>query len=237
MVCVFLILLTVAADTPGSSIAVLNQESCFSIWGEYNNSDKAALHLFRLVAWTSTYIFKKQNEESWLLINSISDYITAEKLTPPLNVTVNCTEASHACEIRWQPPHTSHVKRHACFKYEIVIENKVRTIMTLNSILHDCISTHATIQPHPVLLPYLNNLSFLICSTPLAHELRTAVTHKQGQQTERTLSVHCACWSLKKLGKGFPTVEVNSYSSTYRGMDHTTWRLHSEQLKDASNEL
>ncbi|NXJ86686.1 CSF2R factor, partial [Trogon melanurus] len=47
-----------------------------------------------------------------------------EKLTPPLNVTVNCTEASHSCEIRWQPPHTSHVKNHACFKYEIVIENK-----------------------------------------------------------------------------------------------------------------
>ncbi|XP_074950580.1 granulocyte-macrophage colony-stimulating factor receptor subunit alpha-like isoform X1 [Phalacrocorax aristotelis] len=47
-----------------------------------------------------------------------------EKLTPPLNVTVNCTEASHGCEIRWQPPRTSHVKRYACFKYEIVIENK-----------------------------------------------------------------------------------------------------------------
>uniref|UniRef100_A0A8C8B8C5 Fibronectin type-III domain-containing protein n=1 Tax=Otus sunia TaxID=257818 RepID=A0A8C8B8C5_9STRI len=47
-----------------------------------------------------------------------------EKLTPPLNVTVNCTAASHCCEIQWQPPRTSHVKRHACFKYEIVIENK-----------------------------------------------------------------------------------------------------------------
>uniref|UniRef100_A0A8B9FNX0 Type I cytokine receptor cytokine-binding domain-containing protein n=1 Tax=Amazona collaria TaxID=241587 RepID=A0A8B9FNX0_9PSIT len=47
-----------------------------------------------------------------------------EKLTPPLNVTVNCTEASHGCEIQWQPPLTSHVKRRACFKYEIVIENK-----------------------------------------------------------------------------------------------------------------
>ncbi|XP_050770926.1 granulocyte-macrophage colony-stimulating factor receptor subunit alpha-like [Gymnogyps californianus] len=47
-----------------------------------------------------------------------------EKLTPPLNVTVNCKEASHGCEIRWQPPHTSHVKNHACFRYEIVIENK-----------------------------------------------------------------------------------------------------------------
>ncbi|XP_074011751.1 granulocyte-macrophage colony-stimulating factor receptor subunit alpha-like [Numenius arquata] len=48
-----------------------------------------------------------------------------EKLTPPLNVTVNCREVSHGCEIQWQPPHTSHVKRRACFKYEIVIENKV----------------------------------------------------------------------------------------------------------------
>ncbi|NWI38192.1 CSF2R factor, partial [Picathartes gymnocephalus] len=54
----------------------------------------------------------------------ISDYIIVEKLTPPLNVTVNCTEASHRCSIWWQPPHTSHVKKSSCFKYEIVIENK-----------------------------------------------------------------------------------------------------------------
>ncbi|NXH09918.1 CSF2R factor, partial [Bucco capensis] len=46
------------------------------------------------------------------------------KLTPPLNITVNCTEASHGCEIRWQPPRTTHVKKPSCFKYEIVIENK-----------------------------------------------------------------------------------------------------------------
>ncbi|NXH61246.1 CSF2R factor, partial [Rhabdornis inornatus] len=59
-----------------------------------------------------------------LLINSIVDYIIVEKLTPPLNVTVNCTEASHRCSIRWQPPLTSHVKKSSCFKYEIVIENK-----------------------------------------------------------------------------------------------------------------
>ncbi|NXF82998.1 CSF2R factor, partial [Sclerurus mexicanus] len=54
----------------------------------------------------------------------ISDYIIVEKLTPPLNVTVNCTEASHRCNIQWQPPRTSHVKSSSCFKYEIVIENK-----------------------------------------------------------------------------------------------------------------
>ncbi|NXI13895.1 CSF2R factor, partial [Irena cyanogastra] len=47
-----------------------------------------------------------------------------EKLTPPLNVTVSCTEASHRCSIWWQPPLTSHVKKSSCFKYEIVIENK-----------------------------------------------------------------------------------------------------------------
>ncbi|KFO83690.1 Granulocyte-macrophage colony-stimulating factor receptor subunit alpha, partial [Buceros rhinoceros silvestris] len=49
---------------------------------------------------------------------------TIEILTPPLNVTVNCTEASHSCEIRWQPPRTSHVKKRYCFKYGIVIEDK-----------------------------------------------------------------------------------------------------------------
>ncbi|NXS50331.1 CSF2R factor, partial [Balaeniceps rex] len=74
-----------------------------------------------------------ENKRAYFLINVsrsgqtipfISDYIIIEKLTPPLNVTVNCTEASHCCEIQWQPPRTSHVKKRACFKYQIVIENK-----------------------------------------------------------------------------------------------------------------
>ncbi|NWU30010.1 CSF2R factor, partial [Dyaphorophyia castanea] len=63
-----------------------------------------------------------QSYEKTILL--ISDYIIVEKLTPPLNVTVNCTEASHRCSIQWQPPHTSHVKKRSCFKYEIVIEKK-----------------------------------------------------------------------------------------------------------------
>ncbi|KFO55822.1 Granulocyte-macrophage colony-stimulating factor receptor subunit alpha, partial [Corvus brachyrhynchos] len=63
-----------------------------------------------------------QSYEKKILL--ISDYIIVEKLTPPLNVTVNCTEASHRCSIWWQPPRTSHVKKRSCFKYEIVIENK-----------------------------------------------------------------------------------------------------------------
>ncbi|NWH81648.1 CSF2R factor, partial [Piaya cayana] len=54
----------------------------------------------------------------------IFDYFIVEKLTPPLNVTVNCAKDSHGCEIRWQPPLTSHVKKHSCFKYEVAIENK-----------------------------------------------------------------------------------------------------------------
>ncbi|NXS59222.1 CSF2R factor, partial [Brachypteracias leptosomus] len=77
-----------------------------------------------------------ENKRAYFLVNgsrsgkNIQLYKTTiilyriEKLTPPLNVTVNCTEASHGCAIRWQPPRTSHVKRHDCFKYEIVIENK-----------------------------------------------------------------------------------------------------------------
>ncbi|NXD21987.1 CSF2R factor, partial [Spelaeornis formosus] len=64
------------------------------------------------------------NIQELLLINNIYGYIIVEKLTPPLNVTVNCTEASHRCSIQWQPPRTSHVKKSSCFKYEIVIENK-----------------------------------------------------------------------------------------------------------------
>ncbi|NWR73803.1 CSF2R factor, partial [Centropus unirufus] len=71
-----------------------------------------------------------ENKRAYFLLNVSrsgqnihnSCYIIVEKLTPPLNVTVNCTEASHGCEIRWRPPRTSHVKRHTCFKYEVVIE-------------------------------------------------------------------------------------------------------------------
>ncbi|CAM9619158.1 unnamed protein product [Bubo scandiacus] len=85
-----------------------------------------------------------ENEKAYFLVNgsrsgqNIQLYekkiklYEIEKLTPPLNVTVNCTVASH-CEIQWQPPCTSHVKRHACFKYEIVIENKADTEKNLKT--------------------------------------------------------------------------------------------------------
>lgn len=69
---------------------------------------------------------------------------------------MNCTEASHRCSIQWQPPRTSHVDKSSCFKYEIVIENKVRIIVSFNNILFVPISIHNTIQPvpcsHPLLL-------------------------------------------------------------------------------------
>ncbi|NXV85607.1 CSF2R factor, partial [Calonectris borealis] len=51
-----------------------------------------------------------------------------EILTPPLNVTVNCTRDPAGCIMTWQPPLTSHVGNVNCFQYEISIQNKVRTI-------------------------------------------------------------------------------------------------------------
>ncbi|OWK60802.1 Granulocyte-macrophage colony-stimulating factor receptor subunit alpha [Lonchura striata] len=77
-----------------------------------------------------------ENSNAYFLVNgsrsgqSIQSYekkillYQIEKLTPPLNITVNCTEASHRCSISWQQPQTSHVKKRSCFKYEIVIESK-----------------------------------------------------------------------------------------------------------------
>ncbi|NXQ24326.1 CSF2R factor, partial [Alaudala cheleensis] len=73
-----------------------------------------------------------ERKDAYFLINGsrggqnihISDYIIVEKLTPPLNVSVNCTEAAHRCNIWWQIPRTSHVKKKNCFKYQIDIEHK-----------------------------------------------------------------------------------------------------------------
>ncbi|NWX86285.1 CSF2R factor, partial [Nothoprocta ornata] len=58
-----------------------------------------------------------------ILFVCVLDYVFAEKLTPPSNITVNCTGVSYGCEIQWQRPRTSHVERDGCFKYEIDIEN------------------------------------------------------------------------------------------------------------------
>ncbi|NXY27810.1 CSF2R factor, partial [Pomatorhinus ruficollis] len=58
----------------------------------------------------------------------------------PLNVSVNCTEASHRCSISWQPPRTSDKKKSSCFKYEIFIENK-EAIVENNSYLYESFSS------------------------------------------------------------------------------------------------
>ncbi|XP_052629628.1 granulocyte-macrophage colony-stimulating factor receptor subunit alpha-like isoform X2 [Harpia harpyja] len=61
------------------------------------------------------------------LIQFYDEYIQLyeiEILTPPLNVTANCTRDSAGCIIRWQPPLTSHMKDRDCFQYEISIRNK-----------------------------------------------------------------------------------------------------------------
>ncbi|KFP97731.1 Granulocyte-macrophage colony-stimulating factor receptor subunit alpha, partial [Haliaeetus albicilla] len=61
------------------------------------------------------------------LIQLYDEYIQLYKieiLTPPLNVTVNCTRDSVGCIITWQPPLTSHMKDTDCFQYQISIRNK-----------------------------------------------------------------------------------------------------------------
>ncbi|KAM9593809.1 granulocyte-macrophage colony-stimulating factor receptor subunit alpha-like isoform 1-T2 [Morphnus guianensis] len=75
-------------------------------------------------------------EEAYFLVNGSSkdaliqfydEYIQLyeiEILTPPLNVTANCTRDSAGCIITWQPPLTSHTKDTDCFQYEISIRNK-----------------------------------------------------------------------------------------------------------------
>lgn len=85
--------------------------------------------------------------------------------------------------------------------------------------------------PHtPVLLPYLTNLFFYICSACPAQDLRTAATHKMGTENWRKVFSQVYSWSLKKLSKGFPTLRMNRCSSTYMVMDDTTWQLYCEQF-------
>ncbi|XP_074764034.1 granulocyte-macrophage colony-stimulating factor receptor subunit alpha-like [Athene noctua] len=61
------------------------------------------------------------------LIQFYDEYIELYKieiLTPPLNVTVNCTRDSAGCIITWQPPLRSHMEHAKCFQYEISIQKK-----------------------------------------------------------------------------------------------------------------
>ncbi|NXW44384.1 CSF2R factor, partial [Nyctiprogne leucopyga] len=79
---------------------------------------------------------KIEIEKAYFLVNGSSkdsliqfydEYIELYKieiLTPPLNVTVNCTRDTAGCIITWQPPLTSHVKKGKCFQYEISIQSK-----------------------------------------------------------------------------------------------------------------
>ncbi|KFO90205.1 Granulocyte-macrophage colony-stimulating factor receptor subunit alpha, partial [Buceros rhinoceros silvestris] len=76
------------------------------------------------------------NEKAYFLVNGSSkdsliqfydEYIQLYKieiLTPPLNVTANCTRQSLGCIITWKSPLTSHVEHRECFQYEISVQNK-----------------------------------------------------------------------------------------------------------------
>ncbi|XP_074715028.1 granulocyte-macrophage colony-stimulating factor receptor subunit alpha-like isoform X1 [Strix uralensis] len=77
-----------------------------------------------------------KTERAYFLVNGSSkdspiqfydEYIELYKievLTPPLNVTANCTGDSAGCIITWQPPLTSHMENVNCFQYEISIQKK-----------------------------------------------------------------------------------------------------------------
>ncbi|NWY55377.1 CSF2R factor, partial [Chionis minor] len=78
---------------------------------------------------------KTESERAYFLVNGSSkesliqfydEYILLyeiEILTPPLNVTADCTRDSN-CNITWQPPRISHMVPERCFEYEISIQNK-----------------------------------------------------------------------------------------------------------------
>ncbi|XP_034613583.1 granulocyte-macrophage colony-stimulating factor receptor subunit alpha-like isoform X2 [Trachemys scripta elegans] len=85
-------------------------------------------------------------KEVYFLVNGSSneseiqfydEYITLyeiEILTPPLNITVNCSEDRAECIVRWKRPQPSHMKGNVdhCFEYQIDIRNK-KTIVTETS--------------------------------------------------------------------------------------------------------
>uniref|UniRef100_A0A452GI81 Type I cytokine receptor cytokine-binding domain-containing protein n=1 Tax=Gopherus agassizii TaxID=38772 RepID=A0A452GI81_9SAUR len=54
------------------------------------------------------------------------DYFILEKLTPPLNITVSCSEDRAECIVQWKQPQLSHMERNGdgCFEYQIDIRNK-----------------------------------------------------------------------------------------------------------------
>ncbi|XP_053864565.1 granulocyte-macrophage colony-stimulating factor receptor subunit alpha-like isoform X2 [Malaclemys terrapin pileata] len=77
-------------------------------------------------------------EKVYFLVNGSSneseiqfydEYITLyeiEILTPPLNITVNCSEDQAGCIVRWKRPQPSHMEGNVdhCFEYQIDIRNK-----------------------------------------------------------------------------------------------------------------
>ncbi|KFZ51312.1 Granulocyte-macrophage colony-stimulating factor receptor subunit alpha, partial [Podiceps cristatus] len=76
---------------------------------------------------THTAYFLVNGSSKDSLIQFYDEYIKLYKieiLTPPLNVTVNCTGDSVGCTITWQQPLTSHVEKVTCLQYEISIQNK-----------------------------------------------------------------------------------------------------------------
>ncbi|TFK07487.1 peroxisomal membrane protein 11B [Platysternon megacephalum] len=66
------------------------------------------------------------NESEIQFYDEYIELYKIEKLTPPLNITVNCSEDRAECIVRWKRPQLSHVEGTAdqCFEYQIDIQNK-----------------------------------------------------------------------------------------------------------------
>ncbi|XP_043352660.1 granulocyte-macrophage colony-stimulating factor receptor subunit alpha-like isoform X1 [Dermochelys coriacea] len=66
------------------------------------------------------------NESEIQFYDEYIDLYKIEKLTPPLNITVNCSEDRLQCTVQWKQPHLSHVEGNndKCFEYQIEIRNK-----------------------------------------------------------------------------------------------------------------
>ncbi|XP_044860524.1 granulocyte-macrophage colony-stimulating factor receptor subunit alpha-like [Mauremys mutica] len=66
------------------------------------------------------------NESEIQFYDEYIDLYKIEKLTPPLNITVNCSEDRPECIVRWKRPQLSHFEGNGdnCFEYQIDIRNK-----------------------------------------------------------------------------------------------------------------
>ncbi|XP_048715559.2 LOW QUALITY PROTEIN: granulocyte-macrophage colony-stimulating factor receptor subunit alpha [Caretta caretta] len=70
-------------------------------------------------------VYGSSNELEIQFYDEYIDLYKIEKLTPPSNITVNCSEEQLQCTVQWKQPHLSHLEGNTaeCFEYQIEIRN------------------------------------------------------------------------------------------------------------------